>query len=1297
MSEEQPSKSGLDRERFNRRQFMQCTAGTSLLGTDLSATSSETDFESLSAKLEQMDGDGSDSSPYVVTSAVELQAMEAEPAAAYKLGDEIDATETATWNDGAGFAPLETFSGTLDGNGSSIAGLVIDRPDERRVGLFGELRGTVRNLTIRNSEIRGNSETGLLAGRLLAGTVENIEGAGQVEGEGNTGGLTGSADVSTSDGQGTTIKDCTADCQVTGKYHVGGIAGSVTGGGEAPLTISGCVSNGPITGADTVGGIVGRTEDILDTQGVRVIDCAAHGSISAAERPETRFGGLIGGAMNTLVNACKATGGVNAATANQVGGLVGEARDPNTVVKRSRATGTVSGEKRVGGLVGYSAHSNVKSSTATGDVTGTADVGGALGELVNTDVRNIYAAGAVSGERRVGGLLGTDSDRYDPNQVTRTVATGSVTGESAVGAITGKHTRGEITDSYWDVEATGQQSSPALPDANGVSTAELTGDAAATTLSAFDFVEDWKTREDDYPTIRIARSGQAGRARIETVRLVQTTEHSRVLSPDAAGASHLDSAPVSVDCIREGLADDIVWMASKPDVAAKRMVAPVFDIHVENPDRISNPVTLTGRLYRNDDLFREWTTTLAPEAVAGNDRARQGKLRAIWDRHPSEQLSFLETLPGNFDVIDGQYPIFPAGAGSTLELAIDSPDIATSTLVREPIDGNRVRSVPSFTVGIVGLEGTRVDSNFEFSFDDGIDLEAYADALAETLIALFPIRSVTTAVRTEPHSDYDGFSDPHSTAIRAADVMQESLENSSVVTHTVDSKREVSTESVDMTIGVVPEGFFDGNIGGITPVVGNRPLAKAVVVEPDGGMAAAHELGHYFLGNHFENQQIALGGKDAFHATERLTTTGYALQDGEFDIKSGRTSLMSYNTDQWMDAHTYQGLIDSRFRPFEEPLRHVANQSLGDLLQSVREQHRILQTLPQETVERLTADVDGVTSQLDSQIRDLSASVQSTGSRWDIPDLPEPEFWNRLSGAATMAEKIGRELRTGPVEFFDERGTRSDTVGEQLEAGSNALKERSQQLAQHTADGINFALHIDGHVRDSELDLTTDLLPTLAPADPVDGDGRIDVFDSDGNVLTSAAAVTNIKALGNTSDSRTVDDAVVGSVTVPPDAATVELAIRDANDRTTHRTINPVADPIRDRIASLPDGAFTDTTGRQELLGLLDELSTAVEAGNTRTAQQTLQQLRTNFLTALQSDQDSTTRSQDHLLSMIDTHETRLQAGLDETPSSGDGDQSRFGTNVTDSALPLGLGGLMCGGAGLYLFRRHWGDDDNAP
>ena len=129
-----------------------------------------------------------------------------------------------------------------------------------------------------------------------------------------------------------------------------------------------------------------------------------------------------------------------------VGSLVGDNR---VDISNSYATGSVTGNDSVGGLVGFSFKSTVSNSYATGSVTGEGTVGGLVGHNAVNTVSNSYATGAVTGEGTVGGLVGTND-----GDISGSYATGTVTGEGIVGGLVG-YNEGNTVSSYATGSVTG--------------------------------------------------------------------------------------------------------------------------------------------------------------------------------------------------------------------------------------------------------------------------------------------------------------------------------------------------------------------------------------------------------------------------------------------------------------------------------------------------------------------------------------------------------------------------------------------------------------------------------------------------------------------------------------------------------------------------------------------------------------------------------------------------------------------------------------------------------------------------
>jgi len=100
-------------------------------------------------------GSGTEADPYVITNASELQAMNDDLGASYVLGNDIDASSIANFDPIGEFQ--NEFTGSFDGDGYTISGLTINRPEEERVGLFGRTGPETAPITNVTSTLLGSS------------------------------------------------------------------------------------------------------------------------------------------------------------------------------------------------------------------------------------------------------------------------------------------------------------------------------------------------------------------------------------------------------------------------------------------------------------------------------------------------------------------------------------------------------------------------------------------------------------------------------------------------------------------------------------------------------------------------------------------------------------------------------------------------------------------------------------------------------------------------------------------------------------------------------------------------------------------------------------------------------------------------------------------------------------------------------------------------------------------------------------------------------------------------------------
>ena len=171
-------------------------------------------------------------------------------------------------------------------------------------------------------------------------------------------------------------------------------------------------------------------------------------------------GGMIGSLIKGTAIFCNIEGGSISGRYN-VGGLAGGAYQGE--ISNSYSTATVSGQRRVGGLVGENG-SMLSSCYSAGTVIGNGGInnevmGGLVGYNLKTGtISDCYAScDTLSSGRIVGGLVGSNG-----GDVFRTYSTGVVTGDQDVGGLVGYNDRfheSVVCGSYWDAETSGCQES----------------------------------------------------------------------------------------------------------------------------------------------------------------------------------------------------------------------------------------------------------------------------------------------------------------------------------------------------------------------------------------------------------------------------------------------------------------------------------------------------------------------------------------------------------------------------------------------------------------------------------------------------------------------------------------------------------------------------------------------------------------------------------------------------------------------------------------------------------------------
>jgi len=202
------------------------------------------------------------------------------------------------------------------------------------------------------------------------------------------------------------------DCHVEGGSVKGDCTGGLVGQISGQSVLRGCSSSATVSGVES-GGLVGCMNSEATINRSRV---------TASVTGTVRVGGLVGwgdGIITECWTDTDVTGG------ERVGGLLGSGR---ATIQRCYSTGTVRGNTRVGGLTGYGSYSEIGDCYSLADVAGDSLVGGLIGHQYKGSVRYCYSAGPVTGTSDTGGLIGNSHSA-------------------------------QISGSFWDVQASGQNTS----------------------------------------------------------------------------------------------------------------------------------------------------------------------------------------------------------------------------------------------------------------------------------------------------------------------------------------------------------------------------------------------------------------------------------------------------------------------------------------------------------------------------------------------------------------------------------------------------------------------------------------------------------------------------------------------------------------------------------------------------------------------------------------------------------------------------------------------------------------------
>ncbi|MGD9638450.1 MAG: hypothetical protein AB7U85_05270 [Alphaproteobacteria bacterium] len=319
-------------------------------------------------------------------------------AGSYYLANDIDCSDTINWNSGAGFVPIGSktapFLGKLNGRGFAISNLVINRPTNYYIGLFGYTDGAeIFNIGLSGinfSGANGQNGTNSASGSVGVGGVGSASGRGGCGCGGVYSDSSGYGDISNRRGGNGGNANCGS----------GGSGGFGNGGG-------GCGSGASIN-TWSYGG-------------------AGGGSGGA-------IGGIIGYANSTILNDVYVTGVASGANGgNGSNGYYGG------------AGGGGGGGGYVGGLVGYSSSNSINNSYAVVAVSGARAGAGGSG----SGYGSYNGSSGVNGY--VGGLIALCSGSCGINSYWDTQISGVATSSGGIGKTT-TDLKTQNTFSGWDFD-----------------------------------------------------------------------------------------------------------------------------------------------------------------------------------------------------------------------------------------------------------------------------------------------------------------------------------------------------------------------------------------------------------------------------------------------------------------------------------------------------------------------------------------------------------------------------------------------------------------------------------------------------------------------------------------------------------------------------------------------------------------------------------------------------------------------------------------------------------------------------
>ena len=164
------------------------------------------------------------------------------------------------------------FTGTLDGRGHTIIGLTVGNGANNDKAFFGFTNGaTVKNIAFTNAVVKGHNQAAIVVAQATSSTLSNIYVSGVVTGRDHVGTIAGDARGTT--GNRTTITNCVSTAAALSTEHQGGGIAGWTNNSIFSYNIAYGAVTAPVNGA---GGITGMVDDNGNTEYINNISAAPY-------------------------------------------------------------------------------------------------------------------------------------------------------------------------------------------------------------------------------------------------------------------------------------------------------------------------------------------------------------------------------------------------------------------------------------------------------------------------------------------------------------------------------------------------------------------------------------------------------------------------------------------------------------------------------------------------------------------------------------------------------------------------------------------------------------------------------------------------------------------------------------------------------------------------------------------------------------------------------------------------------------------------------------------------------------